>query len=175
MEKLSVETPNLKTFATLSPMPGFTSWLNEQVESRQDNLLKQTERKNLAKYTTHVSDADILKDLLPKLNAIEKGQQKQLFKELEAPLTRLAAEYICNNRNDRGRALDPVAHFHLSNGAAVYRLNWAADTSTKGKAQSFGLMVNYEYNLKEIQINSSAYEVEKKVAASSIVKNILKQ
>ena len=47
----------------------------------------------------------------------------------------------------------------------VYRLNWAADTSTKGKEQSFGLMVNYEYNLKEIQINSSVYEVEK-VAAS---------
>ena len=57
----------------------------------------------------------------------------------------------------------------------MYRLNWAADTSIKGKAQSYGLMVNYEYNLKEIQINSSAYEVEKKVAASSIIKNILKK
>ena len=116
-----------------------------------------------------------MNDLLPKLNEIEKGQQKQLFKELEAPITRLAAEYICNNRNERGRAIDPVAHFHLSNGASVHRLNWAADTSTKGKVQSFGLMVNYEYNLKEIQTNSSAYEVEKKVAASSIVKNILKK
>ena len=175
VEKLSIETPNLRTFATLSPIPGFANWLNKQIESRQDNLLKQTEKKNLAKYTTHFTDADILKDLLPKLNDLEKGQQKQLFKELEAPLIRLAAEYICDNKNDRGRAIDPVAHFHLSNGASVHRLNWAADTSTKGKAQSFGLMVNYEYNLKEIQINSSAYEVEKKVAASSIVKNILKK
>ena len=175
VEKLSIETPKLRTFATLSPIPGFAYWLNEQIESRQDNLLKQIEKKNLAKYTTYITDADILNDLLPKLNEIEKGQQKQLFKELEAPITRLAAEYICNNRNERGRAIDPVAHFHLSNGASVYRLNWAADTSTKGKAQSFGLMVNYEYNLKEIQINSSAYEVEKKVAASSIIKNILKK
>ena len=175
VEKLSAETPNLRTFATLSPIPRFANWLNEQIESRQDNLLKQSEKKNLAKYTTHFTDADILKDLLPKLNEIEKGQQKQLFNELEAPLTRLAAEYICNIRNNRGRAIDPVAHFHLSNGASVYRLNWAADTSMKGKAQSFGLMVNYEYNLKEIQINSSAYEAEKKVAASSLIKNILKK
>ena len=69
-----------------------------------------------------------------------------------------------------GRAIDPVAHFHLSNGASVHRLNWAADTSTKGKAQSFGLMVNYEYNLKEIQINSSAYEVEKKWLLPALLK-----
>ena len=105
MEKLSIETPNLRTFATLSPIPGFANWLNEQIESRQDDLLKQTEKKNLAKYTIHFTDADILNDLLPKLNEIEKGQQKQLFKELEAPLIRLAAEYICNIRNDRGGLL----------------------------------------------------------------------
>ena len=122
VEKLSIETPNLRTFATLSPIPGFANWLNKQIESRQDNLLKQTEKKNLAKYTTHFTDADIFEDLLPKLNEIDKAQQKQLFSELEAPLTRLAAEYICDNKSDRGRAIDPVAHFHLSNGASVHRL-----------------------------------------------------
>ena len=73
MEKLSIETPNLRTFATLSPIPGFAYWLNEQIESRQDNLLKQIEKKNLAKYTTYITDADILNDLLPKLNEIEKN------------------------------------------------------------------------------------------------------
>ena len=175
VEKLSVETPNLKTFATLSPMPGFADWLNEQIEFSQDDLLKQSEKKSLAEYTSHNTSADILKDLIPKLNLKEKEQKKQLFKELEAPLTRLAAEYICIARNKRGRAMDPVAHFHLSNGASVYRLNWAADTSLKGMAQSFGLMVNYEYKLKEIQNNSSAYEAEQKVAASGLIKNILKK
>ena len=175
VEKLSVETPNLKTFATLSPMPGFADWLNEQIEFSQDDLLKQSEKKSLAEYTSYSTSADILKDLIPKLNLKEKEQEKQLFKELEAPLTRLAAEYICIARNKRGRAMDPVAHFHLSNGASVYRLNWAADTSSKGMAQSFGLMVNYEYKLKEIQINSSAYEAEQKVAASGLIKNILKK
>ena len=175
VEKLSVESPNLKTFATLSPMPGFADWLNEQIEFSQDDLLKHSEKKSLAEYTSHNTSADILKDLIPKLNLKEKEQEKQLFKELEAPLTRLAAEYICIARNKRGRAMDPVAHFHLSNGASVYRLNWAADTSSKGMAQSFGLMVNYEYKLKEIQINSSAYEAEQKVAASGLIKNILKK
>ena len=175
VEKLSVETPNLKTFATLSPMPGFADWLNEQIEFSQDELLKQSEKKSLAEHTSHNTSADILKDLIPKLNLKEKEQKKQLFKELEAPLTRLAAEYICIARNKRGRAMDPVAHFHLSNGASVYRLNWAADTSLKGMAQSFGLMVNYEYKLKEIQNNSSAYEAEQKVAASGLIKNILKK
>ena len=175
VEKLSVETPNLKTFATLSPMPGFADWLNEQIEFSQDDLLKQSEKKSLAEYTSYSTSADILKDLIPKLNLKEKEQKKQLFKELEAPLTRLAAEYICIARNKRGRAMDPVAHFHLSNGASVYRLNWAADTSSKGMAQSFGLMVNYEYKLKEIQNNSSAYEAEQKVAASGLIKNILKK
>ena len=175
VEKLSVETPNLKTFATLSPMPGFADWLNEQIAFSQDDLLQQSEKKSLAEYTSHNTSADILKDLIPKLNLKEKEQKKQLFKELEAPLTRLAAEYICIARNKRGRAMDPVAHFHLSNGASVYRLNWAADTSLKGMAQSFGLMVNYEYKLKEIQNNSSAYEAEQKVAASGLIKNILKK
>ena len=175
VEKLSVETPNLKTFATLSPMPGFADWLNEQIEFSQDDLLKQSEKKSLAEYTSYNTSADILKDLIPKLNLKEKEQKKQLFKELEAPLTRLAAEYICIARNKRGRAMDPVAHFHLSNGASVYRLNWEADTSLKGMAQSFGLMVNYEYKLKEIQNNSSAYEAEQKVAASGLIKNILKK
>ena len=175
VEKLSVETPNLKTFATLSPMPGFAYWLNEQIKVREDGLLKQSEKKSLSKYTTHITDADILRDLIPKLDQIDTGQKKQLFQELEVPLIRLAAEYICNARNKRGRAMDPVAHFHLSNGASICRLNWAADTSIKGKAQSFGVMVNYEYNLKEIQKNSSAYEAEQKVAASSLIKSILKK
>jgi len=175
VEKLSVETPNLKTFATLSPMPGFAYWLNEQIKVREDGLLKQSEKKSLSKYTTHITDADILRDLIPKLDQIDTGQKKQLFQELEVPLIRLAAEYICNARNKRGRAMDPVAHFHLSNGASICRLNWAADTSIKGKAQSFGVMVNYEYKLKEIQNNSSAYEAEQKVAASSLIKSILKK
>ena len=175
VEQLSLESPNLKTFATLSPIPGFANWLNEQLELSRKDLLKPADRKNLVKYTKQTVDASILKDLIPKLDGIGDNNHQQLFKDLEAPLIRLAAEYLCYAKNIRGRAKDPVAHFHLSNGASVFRLNWAADTSTKGKRQSFGIMVNYNYNLKEIQSNSSSYESAQNIATSTLIKTILKK
>ena len=175
VEKLSLESANLKTFATLSPIPGFANWLNEQLELSHKDLLKPADRKNLVKYTKQNVDASILKDLIPKLDGIGDNNHEQLFKDLEAPLIRLAAEYLCYAKNRRGKAKDPVAHFHLSNGASVFRLNWAADTSTKGKRQSFGIMVNYNYNLKEIQSNSSSYESAQNIATSAFIKTILKK
>jgi len=175
VEKLSLESANLKTFATLSPIPGFANWLNEQLELSHKDLLKPADRKNLVKYTKQTVDASILKDLIPKLDGIGDNNHQQLFKDLEAPLIRLAAEYLCYAKNRRGKAKDPVAHFHLSNGASVFRLNWAADTSKKGKRQSFGIMVNYNYNLKEIQSNSSSYESAQNIACSSLIKTILKK
>ena len=175
VEQLSLESPNLKTFATLSPIPGFVNWLNEQLELSHKDLLKPADRKNLVKYTKQTVDASILKDLIPKLDGIGDNNHQQLFKDLETPLIRLAAEYLCYAKNRRGKAKDPVAHFHLSNGASVFRLNWAADTSTKGKRQSFGIMVNYNYNLKEIQSNSSSYEDAQNIATSTLIKTILKK
>ena len=175
VEKLSLESANLKTFATLSPIPGFANWLNEQLELSHKDLLKPADRKNLVKYTKQTVDASILKDLIPKLDGIGDNNHQQLFKDLEAPLIRLAAEYLCYAKNRSGKAKDPVAHFHLSNGASVFRLNWAADTSTKGKRQSFGIMVNYNYNLKEIQSNSSSYESAQNIATSTLIKTILKK
>ena len=175
VEKLSLESANLKTFATLSPIPGFANWLNEQLELSHKDLLKPADRKNLVKYTKQTVDASILKDLIPKLDGIGDNNHQQLFKDLEAPLIRLATEYLCYAKNRRGKAKDPVAHFHLSNGASVFRLNWAADTSTKGKRQSFGIMVNYNYNLKEIQSNSSSYESAQNIATSALIKTILKK
>ena len=175
VEKLSLESANLKTFATLSPIPGFANWLNEQLELSHKDLLKPADRKNLVKYTKQTVDASILKDLIPKLDGIGDNNHQQLFKDLEAPLIRLAAEYLCYAKNRSGKAKDPVAHFHLSNGAYVFRLNWGADTSTKGKRQSFGIMVNYNYNLKEIQSNSSSYESAQNIATSTLIKTILKK
>jgi len=90
---------------------------------------------------------------------------------LRAPLTRLAARYLAREKGKGGRALDPVAHFHLSNGARVERLNWLADVSPKGLAQSAGLMVNYAYRLSEIEANHEAYSGKYRVALSKEVKN----
>jgi malonyl-CoA decarboxylase len=73
-----------------------------------------------------------------------------------------------------GRAADPVAHFHLTNGARVDRLNWLGDTSEKGLQQSAGIMVNYLYRLDHIEANHEAYRGEGKVAASSSVRHLLR-
>ncbi|MBB4266311.1 malonyl-CoA decarboxylase [Roseospira visakhapatnamensis] len=99
---------------------------------------------------------------------------------LKGPMTRLCARYLVNERRtprQEGRppvALDPVAHFHLSNGARVERLNWMGDRSPKGVRQSGGLMVNYLYKLSDIERNHEAYQGQGKVATSTAIRNLAK-
>lgn len=86
---------------------------------------------------------------------------------------RVCAHYlVCENV--RGRALDPVANFHLSNGAFLERLNWLGDVSAKGMQRSLGMMVNYRYNLADIEANHEAYRTSGEVAASAAVKRLLR-
>jgi malonyl-CoA decarboxylase len=72
------------------------------------------------------------------------------------------------------QAFDRVSHFHLSNGARIERINWAADLSEKGVAQSGGLMVNYLYNLSDIEKNHENYTGNGEIAASSSVSKLAK-
>lgn len=74
----------------------------------------------------------------------------------------------------RGNALDPVAHFHLQNGATIGRLNWMADSSSNGLKRSYGLMVNYHYNLPDISKNSDAYRMDKTIAQLQLFNDWLK-
>jgi malonyl-CoA decarboxylase len=87
---------------------------------------------------------------------------------------RLVARYLISEKRADGKALDPVAHFHLSNGARVEQLDWLADTSTKGLAQSCGVMVNYLYRMAEIDANHEQYTGEGKIAAASAIKGLAK-
>ena len=91
---------------------------------------------------------------------------------LREPLLRLSARYLLHARTTTGRALDPVAHFHLSNGARVEQLDWLGDRSPKGLQQSAGIMVNYLYRLGDIEANHEAYRDEGRVAASSAVRGL---
>ena len=75
----------------------------------------------------------------------------------------------------RGRALDPVAHFHLSGGASVWRLNWLADVSRITLQFSYGLMCNYRYTLSELNVNGDGYRVTGTIAASDSVQQLLGQ
>jgi malonyl-CoA decarboxylase len=93
---------------------------------------------------------------------------------MEEPLLRAAAFYYLRGKNRRGLPVDAVARFHLGNGARLERLNWLADGSENGITQSHGLMVNYLYDLDDIEKNHEAYAEGRRVVASSAVRRLLK-
>jgi malonyl-CoA decarboxylase len=93
---------------------------------------------------------------------------------LRGPLMRLAAIYLTTHHERGGRALDPVAHFHLSNGARLERLNWLADVSEKGIGQSAGIMANYLYRLADIEDNHEAYTGQGQIVTSTAIRSLAK-
>ena len=152
-EDLGREFPRLKTFSTLSPIPGFRAWL------RDADTLDQ-----LAQPSSPGSAA-----LLKQLRSLEESDwhmSPELANALEDPLLSLCAYYLLHAKRD-GEPLDEVARFHLGNGARMERLNWLADTSTPGLARSAGIMVNYVYRLDEIEHNHEAYANRHEVVSSA--------
>ena len=117
---LSLELPGLKTFVTLSPIPGLAAWAGEVEE-----------------------DTD---------------------------LRMLAAHYLVSAKRDDGLPLDPVARFHLGNGAQVHNVHAGADLSDRGVAQSFGTMVNYLYDLRRVSQNHERFATSRKIAMSSEIR-----
>ncbi|MTJ84149.1 MAG: malonyl-CoA decarboxylase [Telmatospirillum sp.] len=167
VDSLSHEFPNLKTFATLSPIPGFRSWLDGRLKDGEQGLVLSAETKSLAS----VPDGD---GTLAGALKTRWHEDPQASLALKPVLSRLCAHYLGEKRADGRRARDPVAHFHLSNGARMERLNWLADTSDKGIAQSAGMMINYLYKLSEIDSNHEAYSGQGKVAMSSSLRSLSK-
>ncbi|MBK3731894.1 malonyl-CoA decarboxylase [Azospirillum brasilense] len=191
VDGLAGEFPNIKCFATLSPIPGFRRWLDRELAERGDSLLTPPEAERIAEVMAGrpgagESDMDTEADERPVLAGAlalpEWHTDEELQKSLRGPLTRLCAHYLTTARaSDRrserpgaapARALDPVAHFHLSNGARMERLNWLGDRSPKGVRQSCGMMINYRYKLGEIDANHEAYRGEGRVNASSAIRSL---
>jgi malonyl-CoA decarboxylase len=98
-------------------------------------------------------------------------QQPELAGQLEPLLLELAAFYLAEAKND-GEPLDPVARFHLGNGARLERLNWLADRSERGLRHSAGVMVNYEYRLADVEANHEAFARENRVIAAPDVRRL---
>ena len=169
-DALTTELPRLKIFATLSPVPGFRAWLERQAQSTPGDLLLPAERAAVEALGEELGHGDAL----AMLNQDGWHNDQRVASVLRDPLIRLCARYLIRERALSGRALDPVAHFHLSNGARVERLNWLADTSAKGLQQSAGIMVNYLYRLPEIETNHEAYRGEGRIAASSTLRNLVR-
>ncbi len=170
VDSLLHEFPNLKTFATLSPIPGFRHWLTRRLAEGEATLLGPAELRALAALPRTADGPLGLAQLL-------EGRWQDdaaTAQALKTPLTRLCAHYLVEMRAGTSRALDPVAHFHLSNGARMERLNWLADTSDKGIAQSGGMMINYLYKLSEIDANHEAYRGQGKIVTSAAIRALSK-
>ena len=131
VQDLSRELPNLKTFVTLSPIPGLSKWIEKN-----------------------------------ELQTISQDQTK---------LKQLAANYLLEAKQSNGDPIDPVAKFHLGNGAVIHQINIDADLSAKGLFQSYGVMVNYLYDPLKISHNGELFSKEGQIAASSAVKSLSRQ
>ena len=148
VETLKEEFPKLRTFATLSPIPGFRSWLGKNAAGMLDKL---DDKARAALGRAVGSEAPDVGQFLAALDDVLALPAKS---PLRLMLLHCAAQYLGQALDD-GKPIDSVARFHLGNGARVERLNWAGDPSAKGVKQSYGLMVNYLYDLKRLDKHRS--------------------
>jgi malonyl-CoA decarboxylase len=170
VDRLVQELPTLKIFATLSPIPGLRRYLDSLLGEREMEILTPAEQEAIKALFAADSRKGSLQELL---SSPEWYHDERVVQALKGPLMRLCARYLAQEKRN-GRALDRVAHFHLSNGARIERINWLGDTSPKGLRHSAGLMVNYRYKLSEIEENHEAYSASGEVATSGAVRRLLK-
>lgn len=141
---LQQEFPHLRQFVTLSPIPGLSGWLRERAEAGDTSA----------------------KALLDNPQALDEAGQMRL--------RRLAAHYLLDARDKRDRPRDPVARFHLNNGALVHEIHAHADASARGFKQSCGAMVNYLYDLDQVESNHESYAAQGKIAATRSMRQLAK-
>ena len=146
VQELQRDFTGLRNFATLSPLPGFVRWLSAHLHTGSET------RNTLA--------------------LAGWWQDGELSARLEQPIMALAARYLIGAKDSRDRPVDPVAQFHLGNGASLERINWLADTSPNGIAQAEGVMVNYVYKLDEIEANHEGYANRGEIATSNAVRRL---
>uniref|UniRef100_UPI0031010E02 malonyl-CoA decarboxylase n=1 Tax=Neorhizobium sp. EC2-8 TaxID=3129230 RepID=UPI0031010E02 len=152
---LKRDLPRLENFVTLSPIPGFGAWLRGEsriIDSAEVNQEKQR--------------------LMTKLEGDWSSTGERELDQIQRAMLPLGAHYLLNVRRGNGRPVDPVARFHLGNGAQIERLNFLGDRSQKGMRQSYGLMVNYRYRLGEIEKNHEAYAENGHIAAMPALRKL---
>lgn len=177
VEELTTEIPSLVNFATLSPIPKFRGWLQKNLfEDRSPMLadrLKGDEKKALLEADGNPQSEDAIGALAHLLESGDWGKGEAKANALRDPLLRFCAIYLTNTSNSDLAPTDPVAGFHLRNGARLERINWLANQSPQGMEQSFGLMANYLYVPKEIEANHEAFVHDGTVTHSSVVAKLL--
>ena len=151
------EFPKIKTFATLSPVPAFRRWLARVSEDLQGNHVTDDERK-----------------ILELIDEPQWYENKSTAQQLRPILIRLAARYFLYAKSG-SEPYDPVARFHLRNGAKLERINWLGDLSPNGLKQSAGILVNYVYDLDEIVKNHEEYSSNQKIVVASTIKKLARK
>lgn len=150
VEELRRELSRLDQFVTLSPAPGFMKWL-ETSDAASPGL-----------------DA-ASREILNRPDWIDSPENREALRRVLEPL---AAQYFLKAKNESGRPIDQVARFHLGNGARLERINWLGDRSAKGVRESATIMVNYLYDLDEIERNHEAYANKGEIAAAAGVRKL---
>jgi malonyl-CoA decarboxylase len=157
-EELKVEVPSLETFVTLSPVPGFSAWLRRERDSRSPTFLTSVDRA-----------------LLRETNVPAGLGSASAPRALVKLLTSAVVHYLLLAADASGRPADPVARFHLGNGARLERVNWMGDPSPRGLETSAGFMVNYVYDLARIDRNHELFENLGERPASRAIRRLLRE
>lgn len=156
VEELQREFEDLRTFVTLSPAPGFRRWARAQLADGAGTL-REAER-----------------GLIEELEGPGGSKLTSLLKESGALLAAIAARYLVEARSAAGAPADPVAHFHLGNGARLENIHPGGNLSARGLEDSYGVMVNYLYDLKQIEKRHEAFARSGEVIHSPAVDKLLR-
>ncbi|MCP3674120.1 MAG: malonyl-CoA decarboxylase [Gammaproteobacteria bacterium] len=151
--QLENEMSQIKNYATLSPIPGFRNWVKSQIEKNELQILSPEES-----------------TLLKLLDNEDWFLDEEITASCQPLLLKLCANYLYHSKQDN-KPCDPVARFHLSNGASILRLNWLGDVSAKGMHQSYGILVNYHYDLETVTENHESFVNDGSITIS---KNVMK-
>ncbi len=161
VEDVSKDFPRIRKFATVSPVPGFRRWLAEKA----DALSRSPKLAPFASALAKLDDPEWMHQYI---------QDESLHAELERHLSSLCAYYLLHAKQGQ-EPLDPVARFHLKNGARLERINWLGDTSAAGLQRSAGFSANYVYKLPDVERNHELYVREHKVRASREIEALAKR
>ncbi|HEY1362211.1 MAG TPA: malonyl-CoA decarboxylase [Xanthobacteraceae bacterium] len=157
VEEASRELPRLSTFVTLSPVQRFAEWLKRERAAEASLALTEEDRAVLAA-----------------LDRPDWWREEAVAESLREPLLRAAAWYYLRARTPQGTPIDSVARFHLGNGARLEQLNFLADRSERALRDAHGLMVNYLYDLEDIERNHEAYAQHRTVVATPSITRLVK-
>ncbi|CAO4369835.1 unnamed protein product [Caenorhabditis nigoni] len=171
--QLQKDVPSVTTHSTLSPIPGFRPWLIRNLKGNSEYPSIMNEK--VVEWMSEVSGSKMTEtestETLLKVISNEKTKKEQL-NSIKHILMYACAHYLCNAKRN-GMALNSVANFHIRNGAELYRMNWNGDTSHRGINNSFGIMVNYRYDLDMVHENSAAYTERKQMKINENVSKFL--